>query len=97
MDKDKPIYLFNGMPLQSKYNNNYTRGEKIEIVLQLENDYQNGMLSGNTLKEIILNKLYGSFTALRILSNMQEKGIIKTNPFTNNNKPILPKKTIFDW
>jgi hypothetical protein len=41
MDKDKPIYLFNGMPLQSKYNNNYTRGEKIEIVLQLENDYQN--------------------------------------------------------
>jgi hypothetical protein len=34
-NKDKPIYLFNGMPLQSKYNNNYTRAEKIEIILQL--------------------------------------------------------------
>jgi hypothetical protein len=33
----------------------------------------------------------------RLLSEMQQKNIIKTNPFTNNNKPILPKKTIFDW
>jgi hypothetical protein len=32
-----PVYLFNGMPLQSKFNNDYTRGEKIEIILQLEN------------------------------------------------------------
>jgi hypothetical protein len=37
-NKDKiPVYLFNGMPLQSKFNNDYTRGEKIEIVLQLRN------------------------------------------------------------
>jgi hypothetical protein len=74
-----------------------TRAEKIEIILQLQNDFDNGILSPHTLLSIIYNKLYGSFVAVRLLNEMQQKNIIKTNPFTNNNKPILPKKTIFDW
>jgi hypothetical protein len=48
-------------------------GRRLKLFYNSENDYHNGMLSANTLKEIILNKLYGSFTALRILSNMQQK------------------------
>ena len=92
-----PVYLFKGKPLQNKFNNDYNRAEKIEIILQLQNDFDNGILSPHTLLSIIYNKLYGSFVAVRLLNEMQQKNIIKTNPFTNNNKPILPKKTIFDW
>ena len=92
-----PIYLYKGKPLQSRANNDYNRAEKIEIILQLEDDYKNGLLTPHTLLNLIDNKLYGSYTALRILNDMFEKGIIKKNPFTNNNKPILPKKTVFDW
>ena len=92
-----PVYLFKGKPLQNKFNNDYNRAEKIEIILQLQNDFDNGILSPHTLLSIIYNKLYGSFVAVRLLNEMQQKNIIKKNPFTNDNKPILPKKTIFDW
>jgi hypothetical protein len=92
-----PVYLFKGKPLQNKFNNDYNRAEKIEIILQLQNDFDNGILSPHTLLSIIYNKLYGSFVAVRLLNEMQQKNIIKKNPFTNDNKPILPKKTVFDW
>jgi hypothetical protein len=29
-----PVYLFKGKPLQNKFNNDYNRAEKIEIILQ---------------------------------------------------------------
>jgi hypothetical protein len=31
-----PVYLFKGKPLQNKFNNDYNRAEKIEIILQLQ-------------------------------------------------------------
>jgi hypothetical protein len=40
-----PVYLFKGKPLQNKFNNDYNRAEKIEIILQLQNDFDNGILS----------------------------------------------------
>jgi hypothetical protein len=51
-----PVYLFKGKPLQNKFNNDYNRAEKIEIILQLQNDFDNGILSPNTLLSIIYNK-----------------------------------------
>lgn len=92
-----PIYLINDKPLQSQFNNNYTRAEKVDIVMQLMNDYQSGILTAKTCKDIIDNKLYGSFTAKYILNDMQQKNIIKENPYTKDNRPLIPPRSIFDW
>jgi hypothetical protein len=71
--------------------------KRLRLYCSFRTDFDNGILSPHTLLSIIYNKLYGSFVAVRLLNEMQQKNIIKTNPFTNDNKPILPKKTVFDW
>jgi hypothetical protein len=51
-------YLYNNEPLQLSYNNTYTPPEKIEIVNQINSDFENGMLSFNQMRWIIDNAFW---------------------------------------
>ena len=56
------IYYYNNEPLQLSYRNDYTTCEKIEIVLQIQNDLKVGMLSAEQMRLIVDNKRFGAFT-----------------------------------
>ena len=90
-------YTFKGKPLQRTRFNNYTQAEKIELIEQLWNEYNAGILKPQILTNIVLDNLFPAYTAQLILNDMMEKGVLKINPFNNTTKPIFKKKGIFDW
>jgi len=55
-------YYYNNEPLQLSYRNTYTPPEKIEIVLQIENDFNSGMLSAEQMRWIVNNLKFGAWT-----------------------------------
>ena len=74
---------FKEKPLQHWYNNNYTKEEKLQIVIDLQNDYENGLLSQEVIAWIVNNKRFGDFSCRLIIQDMLKKGIIKKD-FTGN-------------
>ena len=99
---DNPsYYYYKDKPLQHFYKNDYTKEEKLEITMQLQSDYEAGMLSVSQCRWIWENKRYGSFTASRIMDEMMNKKIIKKNPVTGDSRrfsnPSGKTKSIFDW
>ena len=58
------------------YNNKLTKEDKLQIVLDLWNDYENGLLDKETIKWIVENKRYGHFTCKLIIEDMIKKKII---------------------
>ena len=89
-------YYYNGEPLQLSYKNTYTPPEKIEIVLQIENDFNSGMLSADQMRWIVLNAKFGSFTIMRIIDNLMFNNKIKVNPITLDDRTFKKKPTPFD-
>ena len=71
------MYYYNNEPLQLSYRNNYTTGEKIEIVLQLQNDLKVGMLSAEQMRWIVDNKRFGAFTVQKEIDRLMFEGKIK--------------------
>ena len=65
------------------YNNKLTKEDKLQIVLDLWNDYENGLLDKETISWIVNNKRVGHFTCQLIIEDMLKKGIIKED-FTGN-------------
>jgi len=90
------LYYYNGEPLQLSYRNTYTPPEKIEIVLQIENDFNSGMLSAEQMRWIVLNAKFGSFTVMRIIDNLMFNNKIKVNPITLDDRTFKKKPTPFD-
>ena len=90
-------YLFKGKPLQSMRKNNYSKSEKIEIVIKINNEYKAGLLPLSKLIWIWVNERFGKFTAEMLIDDMLEKGIIKLNPITMDKRTFRKPKTIFDW
>ena len=90
------LYYYNGEPLQLSYRNTYTPPEKIEIVLQIENDFNSGMLSADQMRWIVLNAKFGSFTVMRIIDNLMFNNKIKVNPITLDDRTFKKKPTPFD-
>tara|TARA_Y100000401_G_C8204959_1_gene165517 strand:- start:158 stop:439 length:282 start_codon:yes stop_codon:yes gene_type:complete len=74
---------FKEEPLEHFYNNRYTKEEKLQIVLDLWEDYENGLLSQETIAWIVNNKRFGDFSCRLIIQDMLKKGIIKKD-FTGN-------------
>jgi hypothetical protein len=74
-------YLYNNEPLQLSYNNTYTPPEKIEIVNQINSDFENGMLSFGQMYWIIDNALFGSFCCMRIIDKLMFDKKVKTEPY----------------
>jgi len=74
---------FKEEPLEHSYNNRYTKEEKLQIVLDLWQDYENGLLSQETIAWIVNNKRFGDFSCRLIIQDMLKKGIIKKD-FTGN-------------
>ena len=74
---------FKEEPLEHSYNNSYTKEEKLQIVIDLQNDYENGLLSQETIAWIVNNKRFGEFSCRLIIQDMLKKGIIKKD-FTGN-------------
>ena len=74
---------FKEEPLEHSYNNSYTKEEKLQIVLDLWQDYENGLLSQETIAWIVNNKRFGDFSCRLIIQDMLKKGIIKKD-FTGN-------------
>jgi len=95
------FYYYKNKPLQHFYKNDYTKEEKLEITMQLQSDYEAGMLSVSQCRWIWENKRYGSFTASRIMDEMMNKKIIKKNPVTGDSRRFSnlsgKPKSIFDW
>ena len=90
------LYYYNGEPLQLSYRNTYTPPEKIEIVLQIENDFNSGMLSAEQMRWIVLNAKFGSFTVMRIIDNLMFNNKIKVNPITLDDRTFKKKPMPFD-
>ena len=74
---------FKEEPLEHSYNNRYTKEEKLQIVLDLWQDYENGLLSQEVIAWIVNNKRFGDFSCRLIIQDMLKKGIIKKD-FTGN-------------
>ena len=89
-------YYYNSEPLQLSYKNTYTPHEKIEIVLQIENDFNSGMLSADQMRWIVLNAKFGSFTIMRIIDNLMFNNKIKVNPITLDDRTFKKKPMPFD-
>ena len=89
-------YLFNNKPLQLSYSNDYTPGEKIEIVLQIQQDYESGMLSVDQMRWIVFNCRFGAFTVQRIIDKLMFSGKLKQNPITLDKRTFSKKPMPFD-
>jgi len=94
MNEDE--YYYNNEPLQLSYKNTYTADQKIEIVLQIENDFKSGMLSANQMRYIVNNLKFGSWTVQNIIDKMMFNNKIKINPITLDNRTFKKKPTPFD-
>ena len=96
--KTTPLpYYFKGKLLQSFRKNDYTKEEKLEIVIKLNQEYKAGILSVGKLVWIWENDRFGKFTCELIIDDMLERGILKLNPITMDKRTFRKKKTIFDW
>jgi len=89
-------YYYNNEPLQLSYKNTYTADQKIEIVLQLQNDFSSGMLSANQMRWIVNNLKFGAWTVQNIIDKMMFNNKIKINPITLDNRTFKKKPTPFD-
>jgi len=67
---------FKDEPLKHYHFNNYNKAEKLQIVVDLWNDYENGLLDKETIKWIVNNKRTGHFTCKLIIQDMIQKKII---------------------
>ena len=74
---------FKDEPLKHWHFNNYNKAEKLQIVVDLWKDYENGLLDKETISWIVNNKRTGHFTCQLIIEDMLKKGIIKED-FTGN-------------
>ena len=89
-------YYYNGEPLQLSYKNTYTPPEKIEIVLQIENDFNSGMVSDAQVRWIVLNARFGSFTVMKIIDKLLFEKKLKHNPITLDKRTFYKPKRPFD-
>ena len=89
-------YYYNGEPLQLSYKNTYTPTEKIEIVLQIENDFNSGMVSDAQVRFIVNNAKFGSFTIMKIIDKLLFEKKLKHNPITLNKRTFYKPKRPFD-
>ena len=89
-------YYYNNEPLQLSYRNTYTPPEQVEIVLQITNDFNSGMLSAEQMRWIVLNARFGSFTVMKILDNLMFNNKIKVNPITLDKRTFYKPKRPFD-
>ena len=90
------MYYYNNEPLQLSYRNTYTPPEKIEIVLQLINDLNSGMLSADQMRWIVDNKRFGAWTVQKEIDKLMFDGKIKLNPITLDESTNFKKRTPFD-
>jgi hypothetical protein len=67
---------FKDEPLKHWHFNNYNKAEKLQIVVDLWKDYENGLLDKETISWIVNNKKTGHFTCKLIIQDMIQKKII---------------------
>tara|TARA_R100000005_G_C4837338_1_gene110612 strand:- start:94 stop:381 length:288 start_codon:yes stop_codon:yes gene_type:complete len=89
------IYYYNNKPLQLSYLNDYTFCQKIEIIKQIEQDFDNGMITPDQMRWCINNCRFGSFTIKKRIDKLLFNGKIKFNPITNNKRSFFKKKSPF--
>jgi hypothetical protein len=90
------IYYYNNEPLQLSYSNDYSMGDKIQIIKNLESDFQSGMLSWSQMFWIIDNAKFGSYTCQRIIDKLLFEGKLKKNPITLTNRTFNTIRKPFD-
>ena len=90
-------YNYKDKPLEHFHFNNYTKEEKLEITLQIERDFNAGMISISQLTWIYENKKYGSFSARLCLDKLMKKNVLKRNPITGDKRLFNKEKSKFDW
>jgi hypothetical protein len=89
-------YYYNNEPLQLSYRNTYTPPEKIEIVLQITNDFNSGMVSDAQVRWIVNNAKFGSFTIMKIIDKLLFEKKLKHNPITLDKRTFYKPKRPFD-
>lgn len=93
---NEDIYYYNGEPLQLSYSNSYTWGDKLQILENLDSDFQSGMLSWSQMRWIILKARYGSYFCERKIDKLIFDGKLKVNPITNDTRTFYKKPSAFD-
>jgi hypothetical protein len=90
------IYYYNNEPLQLSYSNNYTMADKIEIISNIKEDFENGMLSWTQMFWIIDNSKFGSWTCQNIIDKLIFEGKLKKNPITLDKRTFNTIRKPFD-
>jgi len=93
---NEDIYYYNDEPLKLSYSNTYTWGDKIQIIKNLEADFQSGMLSWSQIRWIVKNAKFGSFTVQRIIDKLMFDGKLKVNPITLDKRTFNTIRKPFD-
>ena len=93
---NEDIYYYNNEPLQLSYSNSYSLGDKIQIIKNLEADFQSGMLSWSQMRWIITKAKFGSFTCQRIVDKLIFDVKLKVNPITLDSRTFYKKPSAFD-
>lgn len=93
---NEEIYYYNNEPLQKSYLNDYTPLQKLEIVKNLEQDFDSGMLSVEQMRWIINGGKYGGYTCMRIIDKMMFEKKWKVNPITNDTRTNNTIRKPFD-
>ena len=93
---NEDIYYYNDEPLQLSYSNSYSWGDKIQIIKNLEADFQSGMLSWSQMFWIIDNAKFGSYTCQRIVDKLIFEGKLKRNPITLDKRTFNTIRKPFD-
>jgi hypothetical protein len=70
--------------------------DKIQIIKNLETDFQSGMLSWSQMRWIILNCRYGSYTCEKIVDKLIFSKKLKVNPITLDTRTFYKKPSAFD-
>ena len=90
-------YNYKDKPLKHFHFNNYTKEEKLEITLQIERDFNAGMISISQLTWIYETKRFGGFSASLCLDKLMKKNVLKRNPITGDKRLFNKEKSKFDW
>jgi len=68
---------FKDEPLPHRNRNNLSKSDKLQIINDLWEDYNNGLLDNETISWITNNDRFGHFTCQLIIEDMLRKKIIK--------------------
>ena len=90
------LYYYNNEPLQHWYNNDYSPSDKLNITVQIQEDFKNALISTDQLVWIIKETRFGDYSAKLIIDRLMFEGKLKYNPVTMDTRKNIKERSAFD-